>query len=452
MVRSVAGTLFATLVCAACSGARPPVPAGTVSGGAAVLVYLDGRAEPSPSRGPRATAVVAVRQDEAETPLRLESRGRCPDELQEQRLLAWGGLGPGQYRGLRVALAPEPGRDEGPTFQFVELPFAIADETMTVLLLSPAADGAAVPFHGVLPARPAAGVLAAAASRGANAVLLFDKQTGRVAGALPAHSQPTALAGGPERRRAYATLAGDDAVMAFDLFEGRLLERVPMRIGDRPADLVVSADGGTLLVVNEGSGTLAFLDAGSLREIDRITVGTRPNDIALGPGGRRAVVVNTGSASLSIVDVAGHTVDGTVTTDPGPWRACWDRRGERIFLAQRDSVHLLVVDPQRPAVVDRIEVGLGVTALAVNPANNLLYVARRGSGRVDVFDPRIRSRVESIPIADDVGMLEFDAEQGALYFTLPRAGQVGAVRVIGQAPLFRLDTGPDPVAILVPER
>ena len=61
-------------------------------------------------------------------------------------------------------------------------------------------------------------------------------------------SSPNSLALSPDGRRLYATLGGENAVAVIDVYDGKLLGRIPT--GWYPSSVTVSADGRTLYVVN----------------------------------------------------------------------------------------------------------------------------------------------------------------------------------------------------------
>jgi YVTN family beta-propeller protein len=82
--------------------------------------------------------------------------------------------------------------------------------------------------------------------------------------------------------------------------------------GDGPRELCFTPDGSTLLVVNQDTDTLSFIDAATRQVVGGVTVGDFPQDVAVSPDGTYAVVANVFSNDVSIIDVATRTLVATV--------------------------------------------------------------------------------------------------------------------------------------------
>ena len=98
--------------------------------------------------------------------------------------------------------------------------------------------------------------------------------------------------------------------------------------GADPAGVAV-AKGGTVIVTLAGAGQVA-LGPDRLGQWVRVKVGQRPAAVVVDPAGERAYVANMFSDSVSVVDVATRTVKAEVSLGPQPQLSAAER-GERLF-------------------------------------------------------------------------------------------------------------------------
>lgn len=82
--------------------------------------------------------------------------------------------------------------------------------------------------------------------------------------------------------------------------------------GDGPRELCFTPDGLMVLVVNQDTDTLTFIDANTREVVAGVTVGDYPQSVAVTPDGKYAVVANIFTNDVSIIDVATRTLLGHV--------------------------------------------------------------------------------------------------------------------------------------------
>jgi YVTN family beta-propeller protein len=409
--------------------------------------------------------------------LRLDDIGS--DRAPRERLLAAGPLPPGRYSGLGMAIASASLRGEEGTADLVvpETPVMIPVE-FTV-----AAGGAVVlsleldfrasteggfrftpAFAASVPPRPAPDLLALVSSRGADLLTLFDKQSGRVVGAIRTGRRPAGLALDEAVRRAYVAASGEDAVQAVDLLEHRLLSRADLRGGDEPIGLALTPDGRTLLSANRGSSTVSFIDTLSMVETDRLqlqegmnqivnreegAIGERPAEILVDRVGRRAYVFNAASGSITVIDVAARAVAGTIATEPGPFRGDFNRLQDRLFVIHGPSPYVGIVDAAALEVVSRIYVGPGLTAIKVNPETDRVYLASGPGRSLEIYDPMSLLPVDSIPIDGRVSYLAIDDEGNNLFAVLSDRDEVQILGIVSRRAMTRIDLQDEPYDVVL---
>jgi YVTN family beta-propeller protein len=237
-------------------------------------------------------------------------------------------------------------------------------------------------------------------------------------------------------------------VASLDLLEGRALERVPLRAGDQPRDVVLTPDGRTLVVANPGSDTVSFVDPVSSIEIERLPVAGRPHSLLMELDGRRVFVLAERASSMTVLSTASRAAVGSVPVESGPVRArLLGRNGERILVAHAESPYVLVIDARTLAVQQRVYVGQGARALEVDPRSSRIYLARARTGRVEVFDPASFLPLEEIAVPGEVMWLSVESEGNALGILIQDPPEVRLVGLVGGGLVARAPLGPGPWAL-----
>jgi len=454
-------TCIAVVAIALLPACKPATTPQTLSAGsqAAVFVYL----QPFPAEASRlkfrVESLTALTPDGARHLLDLELKEGTAKKVDRERLLAGGHVPAGAYSGLSLKIASASLQGKGSQGELripeedvrIDVPFKLTKRQAVVVSLrihypdSVASGFAFTPdFSAEVAGRAPAAVLGIVTSCSQDRLTLFDKLTGRVSGVVPVGRSPRSVVIDSARLEAFVAVADEDLIEVIDLQQSRSIDRIQLFGGDSPVHLALSADGSTLLVVNEGSNTLSVVDPAQRAQADRITVGERPSWVTVDAARRRAYVFNTLSDSVSVVDLQARRVVATVVTDPEPFLGRLDRSGSRLFVIHRSSPHLTVIDTLTLEIPNRVWVGPGASALESDPNTDRVYLARTGSPGIDVYDPFSLLPVETIPAWGDVGYLTIDAESNNLGLVLPRNDEVRLLRIVGGQTVGRIDVGENP--------
>lgn len=455
---------FATTGCASSvtrrAAAVPPahVPPGLV-------VVLRDLSPPSQRVQFLASGASALREDGSAVALSLvPPRRDAGDEPGVDLLWFEADAPPGNYTGIEISFLSATRTTAGrqpetlvvPTVPArIDAPFILEPATGTVLavaLRSATAPDTPDRFEPVLEGlprqRPTPGLTGLASIAGWDSIALFDKRTGALASLMRVGRGPSGLTVDAERVRAYVALSGEDAVSVLDLLEGHVRERIPLRAGDAPRDLVLTPDGRTLVVANPGSDTVSFVDPLSAIEVERLAVAGRPASLLMDRDGRRVFVLAERSSVLTVLSVSTRAVIGSVAVDSGPVRARFSgRNGERILVAHAESPYLTVVDSRALTVAQRVYVGQSARALEVDPRSGRIYLARARTGRIEVFDPSSFLPVSEIVVPGDVAWMSVDSEGNGLGVLLRDPSEVRVFGLVGGAVVSRTSLGSDPAVL-----
>ena len=450
------GTSLALLAlvagCATTAGRHRPLAAGE----GRVLVYLDPLPASAEQLAIRIESIEVVAADGTAVPLDLLVSELRHEPTPRQRLLAAGSLPPGSYGVLLVkirratpAAEPRPAELASEAVR-VAVSLAVSPQRAAVvtLALDPVRSGEReVAFTAAVPGPAVAPLLGYCASTAWDEVVVFDKNTRRVVGAIPVGHGPQGIAFDPRLPRAYVALSGEDRIAVVDVDAGEVVGRIPLRAGDQPREVAVTPDGRLLVVVNAGSNTASFLDPSSTAELGRVDTGDEPGALLLEPGGRRAYVLNRGSGSITILDLANRAVAATLGTDARPLAARTNVAGTRLYVIHEGSASLSVFSLPDLQLLRKVHVGLGASALAVSARGDLVYVGRRDSERLQIFDPLSFFPVSSLGLAAPASYLLVDDSQNVAFALEPERRAVEAVDLVSGRSLGGFEVGEDPFRV-----
>lgn len=423
------------------------------------LVYL----QPFPQEADRLRFVLqeawAEREDGGVVPLSVSLTQLEVGTVGRQRLLLSGDIPPGAYRAILFRVGKATLRtEEGDAALLVpeaparfEQPFVVTRDRPALLFLDfryrESLQGGInlVPaFSPFVPTRPTAALLGYVTSPGARHLIVFDKKTWQVVGVVPTGRGPRAIALEPLSRRAYVAASGEDAVEVIDMAAGEVLQRISLNLGDSPREVHLAQDRRTLLVVNQGSNTVSFVDVAAAAEVARVNVGNGPSSLTVDRTGRKAFVFNTLASTVSVLDIPSRTVIGTIVTESRPILGQFNRQGDRLYVAQAGSPYLVVIDPVSQAVLKRVLVGAGVSALKSDPATDLLYLGRKGDPTVAVYDPFSLIQSDFLRTGEGASHLAIDGEENNLYVARPEGRSVSVLNLNKRRVIAEIDVGEEP--------
>jgi YVTN family beta-propeller protein len=424
-------------------------------------IYL--YAEPFPQEAERLRfnigGIFAVGADGREFPLTVSLHELKPSDMRRQRLLASGRVPPGSYIGFsfkvnKAFLKTEEGEanllvPEVPVRN--EFPFDVGRKRAYVISLtlkyvqSISAGFSFSPiFSMMIPARPIPSLTGYVSNLGSNNITVFDKKLQKVLAVIVTGRAPAGMVLDQRRGRVYVALSGDDAIELVDVLSGEVINRLRINTSDQPRELALTPDGKTLLVANQGTNTVSFVDALSLVELGRVEVGREPNSISIHPNGIRAFVFNTASSTVSVIDIPNKTVMATITTDPAPLRGQFNRRGDRLYIIHEWSTYLTALDPFALSVLRRFPVRMGMTSIKVDTQTDLVYMGRGRDTTVEVYDPFSFVAVDSINTGAGITYMIIDGDENNLYMVNPEMKSVMVSRLVRKKVISEMDVGESP--------
>jgi YVTN family beta-propeller protein len=451
--------LFGTACAAIRKGAPPVAPLGDA---AEVHVYLLPLPQGNERLGFTVDAVSLRRADGDAVPLEVREREIRGAPSSGQVELARGRLAPGGYAGLelritaarlgggaesaRLLVDPEPVRVD------LELRLAPGRANVVWLALGPAPvqdEYAFAPrFSATVPPLTVPSLALYCTSGAGASVAAVDRNARLVTGIIPVHGEARGIVLDVDAARGYVTLFAADQIEVLDLAVGTPMTRVRLAAGDGPGDVAIAADG-NLVVVNERSRTLSFVNPVSLGELSRVALGDEPTGLVLDRFRRRAFVANRGSATVTVVDTGNRAVVGTIGTDPEPLAVETSRDGSRLYVVARGSNDLASYALPTLAPLARSFIGLGATAVKVDPRTDLIYLSRGDERRIAVVEPITLQPLESIDVPAPVSRMAIWEAESTLFALMPDRGAIAVVDLTRRRVVAEVPVGPAPYALVV---
>jgi YVTN family beta-propeller protein len=229
------------------------------------------------------------------------------------------------------------------------------------------------------------------ANRNDDSISLIDRATDMVIGTIPLKlkevkggkehwkeigKRPVAVGFSPDGKYAYVIGRNSQNLMVIDTASYAVLGSV--WVGDKPAALAVSADGGTVYAIHRDRGrdNVAVVDVinpAVPSVLTQIPVGERPGGIALLNDGAKLYVTSGKRDSVWVFHVlteapylslltsipVGREPSGIAVTRPGSFAA-----GDYVYVANHDDNSVLVIDATSDTIVATIQVGKGPKGIA----------------------------------------------------------------------------------------
>ena len=245
----------------------------------------------------------------------------------------------------------------------------------------------------------------------------------------PSTSYPGGVAFSKDGKSAYALLNQNDTLTKIDLSTTTPTKVNEIRVGNAPHSVVISSDGTTAYVSNEGgraatqadfqinsagteivadpvvgaaiTGTVSVVNLASMKVTANISTGLHPTGMAF--YGQKLLVANTYSDTISVIDTATNKVVRTINLGlpigvPGAGQATYGAAPNSIAVdADRDVAYVALYNANAIGVVDlskvtnpvigMIPVAYAPSSVVLDKTDNVLIVANdKGIGARNSFE------------------------------------------------------------------
>lgn len=217
---------------------------------------------------------------------------------------------------------------------------------------------------------------------------------------------------------------------------------------------VVSADSGTLIVLNKSDNTVSLINVATKTVVATIPTGAGPHEVAVSPNGKIAVIANYGTqqapgSSLTVIDVAGKKTLKTI--DLGEYRRPhgieW-LRGNEIVVTAEGNKALLIVDIESGKVAAAVTTDQNVSHMVVLARrSNKAFVANIGSGSVTVIDLKTRKKISDLTTGAGAEGIDISPGEREVWVTNRAANTISIIDVISLNVLATLESKDFPIRV-----
>jgi hypothetical protein len=215
-------------------------------------------------------------------------------------------------------------------------------------------------------------------------------------------------------QRLFVAALGNDTLEVVDLEAARVARSVDGF--SEPQGVAYLSDMETVVVANGGDGTLAFVDAKTLRGTKKLALGDDADNVRYDASNRR-IYVGYGGGALAIIDASTGARAGDIPLAGHPESFQLDPSAARVFVNVPSASSVAVVDTAKGRVAAAWPLS-GVAAnfpMAVDAEHHRLFVGTRRPARVLVLDMESGKAVATLEAEADTDDLFYDASRRRVY-------------------------------------
>jgi len=201
-----------------------------------------------------------------------------------------------------------------------------------------------------------------------------------------------------------------------------------------------------VLVSNEDSNDISFIDGASDAVIRSLAVGKRPRGMKVSPDGSKLYVALTGSprggpnvdeASLpppdrahdgiGVVNLMNGTLQAKLASGNDPETIDTSPDGRVIVVANEDSAQVRLLDAATGDAIANIPVGIEPEGVRFRPDGRYVYVTSEANDRIDVIGVEERRNIGAIPTGKRPRNVVFSADGERAFVTCELDARVDVI-------------------------
>jgi YVTN family beta-propeller protein len=190
---------------------------------------------------------------------------------------------------------------------------------------------------------------------------------------------------------------------------------------------------------DQNSNTVSVIDAATNKLLGQIRLGNPRPDVlsplykgeinvhglGFSPDHKTLIVVSNGSNSVAFVDTATHKVKGIAYIGRSPHEGFFTPDGKEVWAVVRGESHISVIDPATFKETARIPTAPGPGMVLFHPDGKRAFVVSSFTPQLDVIDVASRKVVKSIPVASPFSpFLQFTPDSREAWMTHKDVGKV----------------------------
>lgn len=287
-------------------------------------------------------------------------------------------------------------------------------------------------------------------NEGSASLSIIDTPTEKVTATVKVGERPRGLAVSSEGERAYVSLQ-DGTLVERDLFSR--VESGRAVLGGLPYSIDLSPDGKLLAAAIQGTSEVVLVELANMRVVKKIPVrsGTRPANAIFSPDGRWVYVSVDESPALDVIDVRQGAVATSITVGPRLRDIAFSADGSRAYVAAEQASEVAVIDVSRHAVLARVKTASAPLGMALHPDGKRVFVSAPGAGKIHVLDTRSNTIVAELDACTGASRMALTPDGGKLYVTCGPTNEVAVIDTTTSRRVAQVPVGMTPAYIAIRE-
>jgi DNA-binding beta-propeller fold protein YncE len=232
------------------------------------------------------------------------------------------------------------------------------------------------------------------AALGNNTVEVVDLRTKKVAHSIRDLKEPQGIVYIPSSNRLVVANGDDGIVIFFDATTFQILSSVALK---SDADNVRYDATSNLIYVGYGSGSIASIDAGTMKQTTGIPLDGHPESFQLAKQKNRLYVNVPDENKIQVADLTTHKViaNWKNTSASSNFPMALDENNNRLFVGCRSPAKLRVIDTKTGNELAVLNCAGDADDVFYNATDSLIFVSG-GSGYIDVFKSENQNKISLI--------------------------------------------------------
>lgn len=249
-----------------------------------------------------------------------------------------------------------------------------------------------------------------------NGVQVINRGSGEITMSFQLPAAFIGLAFNEFGNRLYASGGNDEIIYVFDWTPGTatLIDRIPVAVKKNPeadgkkypSGIAFSPDGSMLYVAENLGDSLAVIDLGTKKVVQRLATGRYPYGVVTGKDGT-VYVSEWNESSISVFKPSDMKLSagGKINVGRHPSAMLFNRDKSRLYVASASMDEISIIDTRTKTTIARISdavpgnvrEGSTPNALALSPDEKRLYIAEADNNAIAIVDLATNSIIGRIP-------------------------------------------------------
>ncbi|MFJ8332631.1 beta-N-acetylglucosaminidase domain-containing protein [Streptomyces sp. NPDC094437] len=270
--------------------------------------------------------------------------------------------------------------------------------------------------------------------------LASGKRTDIAVGANPGEVVVSA-----DGRTAYVANQGANTVSVIDVAHGTVTATVA--VGTVPSGLALTPDGRTLWVAAYTDGTVQPVDTSTLKAGKAVEVGSGPENMAITPDGTTLYVANIHDGTVSPVDLATGKAGAAIAVGPNPFNVVAAPDGKTVYVSDSGGSTVTPIDTATASVEPTLLVAGQAYGLALSPDGRTLWVTASNGDKATPVDTVTGASGTPVTVGKSAFDVALDWDGATAYVTTADSNSLVPVDTSTGKARSALATGAYPLAV-----